>query len=450
MHQQLPKSDLKNCRLVNRKTRDIASKVLWHHIRINLIETNNRKLNSILHTKHYGLLANVKILELKRWHDSGCALEGQFSREKYKCLQRTVTANLQLLLNALPKDALTCFHSDLGLNGGNLTTLLATQTRLCSLTVRRARWEYDQLPAVTQVVGNATMLRSLRIDLHCEKEYKKYCKLFSHMVALEELYIRGAGADTHRKPILLTVTPNEAPLLRLRHLDLFNLRINASAASGISTQIYLPRLQKISIRQCWDGSLLLRTFAEAFSISRDQALEAVKYVSVETYTPSLSLMGLLDSVPRLIELESGNLFGMFPYTSSLMRHGDSLRLLCLHALGFSGTLGGSRLYHTLRQLEEIVKSCPNVEALGVTLVDTYWDFALLQNERVRLDSSKLDPSKQQSFTKSLVSHPIRYVPPYYRIHTYVGGHRAVAKASHSTYRERRFATMHPSTKSTRQ
>ncbi|KAF3053660.1 hypothetical protein E8E11_010549 [Didymella keratinophila] len=150
----LPVSDLKNVRLLNKKLSAIAATILWSHLKIDLVETDNRKLSVLIDSSpQTGVLDNAKQLTITTEDMLGDPQE-----------RSQTTTNLIGLLSVLPRDCLTAFYCTcFPLRRNDLAVLLRIQSRLGDSSLCLAVYEQNGLPGTNHVRSNLSSLRKIHI-----------------------------------------------------------------------------------------------------------------------------------------------------------------------------------------------------------------------------------------------------------------------------------------------
>ncbi|KAF9702013.1 hypothetical protein EKO04_000027 [Ascochyta lentis] len=351
----LPCHSLKVARLVDKEWAVVAASLLFHTVETRLLETENRKISTLIDGLPGGFLDSVKVLCIS-------SVSNPPAREKTE-------NSLLRLLGALPRDTLATFRCSVPLSQHTVGLLLRTQSRLSDLGVSLARNEQIGLPGPNFVRGNLLCLRRLAITVTraSNSTYEGYGTWFSYTPILEDLRIQGAlfhGLHYFEGWTL----PMKNTLLTLRRLFLDQLVLTPSV-SGLSEQMHLPSLRELVLRQCRGTGALLDSFTTAFSKSENSALEMFEQADTKQLPDHVAATKLLKALKKLdvvILTNKSGLVDSLPDLTSLCEVGHTIRAAHI-------STSHETRYYNVDELRQLSAACPNMEMLCINLPDFHED-----------------------------------------------------------------------------
>ncbi|CAO2648641.1 Nn.00g079080.m01.CDS01 [Neocucurbitaria sp. VM-36] len=356
----LPRSKLKDIRIVNKEWGSIAASLLFSVFNTNLVETRQRRLAAMLVSPAGGLLDSVRELNIVHQED------GRVPADKdNKILQ---------LLCVLPHNCLSGLSSIVPLHVLVVGLLLRTQTKLRRLSVPI---EYNKQicppPGKRYINGNLQFMESLTIFATGHDE-DGYAAWLPDLSALRRLRVSGVNNGTQHKPSFngwksLALSPT----LKLNKLYLRSIRL-PETPSDIVKCINLPSLQKLFIMSCLNSGPFLAFVAQQLAGSTDtSALKVLRQGRERIEGPLKHIEDLLKSVSGLesliLDVDGANPLAI----SSLQSHGTSLKVLLL---GFSKDRGSRTAnmeltdsLYAVKDLTQLVDTCPHLHVLGISLAN---------------------------------------------------------------------------------
>lgn len=351
--QQLPKSDLKNARLINKKWSAVAALDLWSRFTIDLASTDDRTLNPLVISYPNGFLDSINILKI--------TTKGQ----KYlsQQLEREAMSNVLLLLGALPRDTLTSFQAaQYRLSQSTAGLLLRTQSRLTFLSLCMDEDDQNGLPGSCFVRGNLQNLHKLQIWVvgGWQNTYKGYSEWFPHAPALRDLCVHGRlPINNHFSGWTL---PLGASPIKLRSVYLSKLDLSSFAIDDATSLLDLSYLATLTIKDCTGGEPVLRSLAKGYRRAGRSSLKHFTYTCPQvTNAVCNASEELFESVDTLVDLTLGYATDRIPDLRSLQRTGKYLNWLDTYAVDDERVYSASDVEH--------LDSCTCLKSVRLSLGD---------------------------------------------------------------------------------
>ncbi|KAJ4369999.1 hypothetical protein N0V83_005763 [Neocucurbitaria cava] len=359
----LPNSDLKTVRLLNDEWNHVASSPLFRVFTTNLVETKQRKLNTLLVSPARGGFVNsVKELNIRH--------------QTVKTITQDVDSKLLRLLRVLPNDRLKKFSTNANVEESVISSLLQNQTQLRRLFLAYEfyREPPDSLPSIDLVQGSLQALESMTIFANGKHE-DAYATWLPELAALRILKIEASQRSRRRTHNFTSwASPTVSSSLKLRTLTLENVRLPAELLHIVNA-VHLPSLKNLFLFGCTNTEPLLDLMAQQLQASNsDTDTKPSKSKTFRYECLVKPSEDRLHHVQRFLSSITGlqavlvDAVGSTPLAiSSLESHSASLERLML-SFPTSRRSATDNLY-TVRDLTQLVDTCPNLRILGISLAN---------------------------------------------------------------------------------
>ncbi|KAF3000901.1 hypothetical protein E8E13_008164 [Curvularia kusanoi] len=341
----LPIPSLKMARLVSQVWSEMVAHVLFSTYEIDVFETQNYSLDSIIEGPRKGFLHSVRHLTIcKPRQDTNRMIRIGFLR----------------LIGALPRDTLISFISHVQLYHYEIGLLLKTQSKIQTLDITS-----DDLPGSNAVQGNLSELTDLTLKAAriSFRAYPLFGKWVAHMPLLRDLNIHGLGV-WHPTPFPTWTVPSGTPLRKLSRLHLHSVSFTASAAN-LPSQFDLPSLENLCLRDCVSASILLDAFAAAYKSGEGNVLEEFEFQTDQEWghnNPAIRFLSSLRKI-KVVKLSCTALNNNYlPPPWAFEQFGQAIRVLHINN-SFPCS------YYTADELHHLFTMCPNIVILCLDLVD---------------------------------------------------------------------------------
>jgi hypothetical protein len=316
--EQLPRSDLKSVRLVNKQWSAIAATVLWSHLATDLPkpETPTHSLDTLLGSYPNGFLDNIKKIT---------------TTDKPPSLM-TLRATLSLLksLGALPRDCLRLFSSrHHKLDRIALCLLLRTQSQIGVMILSLGEDEPRGLPGATYVRGNLSNLHKLHLLVRDTLQgLTEWC---IHAPALRDLHVEHAdrGDLSH---FAGWATATDSVQLKLRSLKFTRLDLSSFTPDVDTSLLDLAFLERITFERCVSAGPLMRSLTKGYKTVTTSSLKYFRstssFVPEDVCRATEELFELINGLEHII---LGRTATGLPSLTCLQRSSASLKLVDFEA-----------------------------------------------------------------------------------------------------------------------
>lgn len=371
--------------MVDKQWSASTASILWRDLTIDLIDKGPRKLEAIINSDPNGILDNIKTLKIST-----------VTMDLFHSLALQASSNLLLLLSVLPRDSITKFVClNYALDKGQLGVLLRTQTRLEYIAVQPST-NIGGIPGANYVRGTISRLRTLDVQVRGSHHqiYANYVSWFAHAPQLYVMFITGR---LHSEPNLFEAWtfPKQMPLLRLRRLVLRNLHLTNSA-NNIVGCLHLPTLQYLTVQRCQNTQSTLKALSTSFKKTSNTSLREFRLYCTENILKALEEFLDTSKGLKVIMLSLWK-SGRLPKLQSLQGCGKTLQTVAIYHRN-------QDQHYSAEDLEEMVRSCPNIKILAIGLRDLESTINGMHTlEPLHLSNSVLSGTVQQEYARSLVS-----------------------------------------------
>lgn len=338
--------------------------MLWEILYITITRTSQKDWFTLLQP-HSGILPFVRRLLVKHLN-------------VYGDNQKVAATNLMFLLCALPRNRLIEFNTNFELSElqfqlliqnhqglKRFRSLLEDSERLATGRLDQASW---MAPYLSKMEELELWLPLSRNDEIINRSHRNLRFIIGNSGRLLHLNLRSLNSRVKDGvPRFAAHILGNSPLTHLTTLTLNN--INLSQPNYLLDRICILNLQKLQLLHCKTICPFLEAVSEVFCSGPSQ-LQHLD-ICIDLKAPVHQADAVVQTVERLLSLcvglktiglDTGH--GRLPDKDSIIRHGASLRSLCL-----TNFLDANASY-PVEDLARIIRSCRELEDLGLPICPT--------------------------------------------------------------------------------
>lgn len=334
----------------------MAAALLWYQLRVDirLYETHRDRFDALLNSSPYGILDNVKKLNI----DTACTTSSAADKQQ-------VTSALIKLFSALPRDSLMSLHSEtLPIHPDVICVLLRTQNQLREFEVLIDEDSPDGLPGGIYARHSLSLMEKIKVDV-VGRQHQTYRGLCAWLIYASKLHYLNIMGRRGRPNSFEGWTPSAQPhLVRLRRLVIRNVSL-PGMPERITQHLHIPSLEVLHLKDCSSVEPFMLALAQEYKQTKRYALKIFSHITERESKedPEEASAKLIESVNGLTDIVSSH------------READLTDLQCLKTSG--GSLCSLKLfcdnedpvYYSAEDLDRLRLICPVLEDLRIDLGD---------------------------------------------------------------------------------
>lgn len=357
--------------------------MLWRELRVDvcLYDTHQDRFNALLNSSPYGILDNVKRLNVFTTSTASSLL----------AKQKTASILLKLF-SAFVRDNLSSLHSGtLPIHPDAICLVLKTQSQLREIDIAVDETSPDGLPGRAYARNNLSQLEKIRLDVVGSKHqtYRDACVWFAQAPKVRALVVKGRGAEAHFEGWSSSAQPN---LTNLRCITLEDIHLT-NVPRKILDHLHLPSLRTLVLKGCCNVTPFLLSLAQRYKEKNKSALERFALfadpLTADAQEASAELIRSSSGLKLVaIEVMTGAVIDL----QCLRPHCTSLKTLRLPSSAEDTSC------YSAEDLDQLRLICPSLQELAMNLGDLspmFDDVGL--SEAFRL-------ADQMEYVQRLVSH----------------------------------------------